>query len=151
MRLIRSLLSACLLASAIPSQAKCPFVHYSVEGRVSIPPGADREKIKIYLFLNGSTQPSDYPPEPGLPDFAVLKEDGTFQADAWLNTSALAGNRCDRVETMADIFLTGDNVQGRRVTIKFLQPRKVIRKDLRAFARSPNIQLETLDRSKVEP
>ena len=105
MRLAIVLVSFALLAGAKPALAKCPFIHYAVECRLSLPSGVDYRSVKVYLFLHGWDRPSDYQPEPV--DYVVPKEDGSFRAESWLNTATSSRDRCHRVETMADIFVTG--------------------------------------------
>ena len=146
MRPIIVLLLTLFLVLSGPALAKCPFVRYEVQGMLILP--SEAGLVKVYLFLDQTTRPSDYPAEPGQNDYSVPDSGGSFRTVAWLNTSSgfsrLTGDKCGRIELGGDIFITGDRLQGRRLRVFFGRSKRQIRRELRAAVTLGDIQVQLL-------
>ena len=107
------------------ASAKCAFAKYQVEGFIKTPQGVDPETVRIYLFLEGMSHTSDYPPDSDRADYATADPAGRFAVEAWLNTfsgrSFLTGDRCRRIAESADLVMIGPGIRAQRVEIRFRQ------------------------------
>jgi len=150
MRLTSVLFLSLALASAGLSGTKCPFIQYTVEGKLVIPQGFDYREVMVFLFLNGAIYTSDYPPNPGEPDYFNPREDGTYTAVAWHNTlseESIQCEMCDRIPRAASIVIIGEGLYSQRIEVSFESSRRAIRRNLSASVRAPIVVLERLEPS----
>ena len=128
--------------------AKCPFIRYTAEGRLLLPPGLSPDRARVYLFVDGMKRANDYPATALKPDFALPRNDGYFQVESWVSTASgdpdSSQEQCKRTETAGEIFVTGEGIYSQRVRITFTPGRKEILKKLEASAQVDSIQIERL-------
>ena len=147
MRLKAGILGLSFFFVSTPMAAKCPFVRYVAEGRLTLPSGVNASDVKLYLFLDGADQATAYPSEvsAGGQDFSVPAADGTYRVESWLSTisgySMTGGERCDRVESGGDLFIVGRGFLAQRARVKFSQSDRVIRRSLQASGKLQHIDL----------
>lgn len=148
MRIITAIAAFLLVVLPTPGRAKCSFALYAVTGSLELPEELRSEEVRIYLFLAGTNVTSAYHPGPGEADFNHPSADGQFQVTVRLSTSSgysrLFGDRCRRVEVRGDLFVTGDRIRSRRLSIKFQQSKAEIRRTHRAQATVGKILLALL-------
>ena len=111
---------------------KCPFALYEVEGQIQLPEGEDPAEVRVLLFLEGTTRPSDYPPEEGEADWVSPDSNGRFTISSYLSTASDHG--CKRIEDRGSLIITGQRgIQSRRVEVVF-PDRRLLRKELSGTA-----------------
>lgn len=141
-----------LIAAASDLPAKCAFLKYTVSGRVVVPAGFSSADARVYLFLDGATHTSDYPPADGAADHATVDESGAFQAVSWYSTwtgkekptgSARGVDDCRRVALRGSIVVVGKGLESRLIPVTFGRSATAIRRS-GASASGIEIQLRPL-------
>lgn len=130
---------ALLLLSAPIAATKCPYIRYQVEGRVLPPAGVDPTQLRLLLFIEDSTRPSDYPPEEGQADYVQPERNGYFRVNSYYTTTSRYG--CSRVAKSGSLIIVGyRQAQSMRKKVLF-QNRQRIKKTLEAELDIGDIQL----------
>ena len=149
-------IKTCVLVSlgmflTLAAQGTCPFIKYSVHGRIVLPDSVEASSIKVYLFLEGARRTSDYPPRSGNADFSPVTADGVFEITSFYSTydrdrsKGKKEERCVRVAASGDLIVIGENVYAERVQVEFKGGRAKIRKELEALADAGVIPLALLE------
>jgi hypothetical protein len=126
-----------LLAAASDLSAKCAFLKYTVSGRVMAPDGSSSADVRVYLFLEGATHTSDYPPAVGAAEYVSPDDSGAFEVVSWYNTwtgrerptgSARGVDDCRRVALRGSLVVIGNGLEARLIPITFGKSATAIRR-----------------------
>jgi hypothetical protein len=128
--------------------AKCPHVHYTVEGTLLLPSDVSADRVRVYLLVDGMSRTSDYPATRSEPDYEHPDNNGRFLVESWVSTASgdpdSDREQCKRVEGNGEIFVAGDGIYARRARVAFAPSPREIRKRLEATGRLAPILIEPL-------
>lgn len=133
--------AACL--GVAPADAKCPFVKYTVRGRLQVPQGVDAESLRIVLFLEGASNASAYPPSSGESDFVVPNDEGFFTISSYASSASALG--CQGIKRSGDLIVLGLGVRSLRTGVKFPDSGREILRALTVDSELPPLRLERIE------
>ena len=126
--------------TASTAHGTCPFIKYTVLGRVLVPEDIESTAMKVYFFLEGARRTSDYPPAPGEFDFWPVATNGTFVVTSFYSTYDRRRSKgrkeesCERVAATGDLIIIGEGLHAERVSVDFPGTRAEIRRKMLAEA-----------------
>lgn len=125
------------------ASAKCPFVKYTVRGRLQVPQGVDAESLRIVLFLEGASNASAYPPSSGESDYVVPNDEGFFAISSYASSASALG--CQGIKRNGDLIVLGLGVRSLRTEVKFPDSGREILRALAADSELTPLRLERIE------
>jgi hypothetical protein len=111
-----------VLVAAPALSTTCPFHRYVVSGRVAVPEGTSLTAVKVYVFLEGSSNTGAYHPKQDEREYASPTSDGTYRFVSYYssqNTGAIfPWQTCSRRARYADIIFLADGLATLRVRVR---------------------------------